>query len=181
MNTIKKISVSIFAVVMSVVMTVMLSSCAEEVLKPRQISVEGVTYFIDYMNQEATAIGLSDMDNVPSEIYIADNVKGADGVIFPVTAIATKAFIDVNSSTLIMGRHVAEIGHSAFKYSDIKFIWITGMTLPEATEDIFDASLYESATLTIMSGTRLTYPWTNFKNVETAYYLQSDDSFCRIP
>ena len=168
MNTIKKISVSIFAVVMSVVMTVMLSSCAEEVLKPRQICVEGVTYFIDYINQEATAIGVSDIDNVPTDIYIQENVR-VDGVSFPVTAIAPKAFIDVNSSTLIIGRHVAEIGHSAFKYSDIKFIWITGMTLPEATEDAFDASLYESATLIVVEGTELTWPWVNFENVQTAY------------
>ena len=170
MNTIKKIRVSIFAVVTSVVMAVMLSSCAGEEFKPAKISVQGVTYLIDYVNQEATAVGMSDMDNVPSEISILDDVE-AYGEVFPVTAIAPKAFLDVDLSTLIIGRNVSKIGREAFKYSEIELIWITGMTLPAAPEDIFDASLYESATLTIMSGAKLTHPWSNFKNVERAYYL----------
>lgn len=66
---------------------------------------------------------------------------------------------------------MTKIGRSAFRYSDIDFIWVTGMTLPEATEGAFDASLYESATLIVVEGTELTWPWVNFENVQTAYYL----------
>lgn len=169
MRTIKKISVSILAVVM-VVMTVILYSCAGEEFKSGKISVEGVTYVIDYMNREATAIGLSDMDNVPTDLYIKDHVV-VYGEAYPVKAIGPKAFLDVNFSNLIIGRNVTKIGRSAFRYSDIDFIWVTGMTFPEATEDVFDASLYESSTLIVIEGAKLTRPWVNFKRVQTAYYL----------
>lgn len=150
---------------------VMLSACSGESVIYTQINIDNVLYKLSGEDNTASVTGYhAKDDNTPSDLVIHNFVE-ANNKTYNVTSIEPKAFIDSNFSLIALGNNLERIEKEAFKYTtSIKEVYFLGEVLPILSKDAFEPEVYESATLIVIDGTNIPYPWSNFKSVK---YVQT--------
>lgn len=137
-----------------------------------QKNIENVIY---RLNDDDTASAIryqAEGESTPPELIIQSFVKANDKT-YKVTSIGPKAFIDLDITSIMLGENLLTIEKGAFKScTGITEIDFSGEVLPTLSVDAFETSVYETATLIVLKGTELPFPWSNFKNVTYSSILR---------
>lgn len=156
------------------VIAVALTSCTSgESLIVTQKNIENVIYRLNDDNDTASAIRYQATgEATPPELIIQSFVKANDKT-YTVTSIGPKAFIDLDITSIMLGENLLTIEKEAFKYcTGIMEVHFIGEVLPALSEDAFETSVYEKASLIVPKGTELPFPWSKFRNVTYSLILR---------
>lgn len=162
-----KLIKAIAAILTSIVIVFLLSSCSAEWYSPQIGMYEGVIYRFDNENKQAAITGYY-LENgyIPECLYISDTVTTAN-LTFTITSIGDEAFVNGTWEQVSVCENIVTIGERAFAgCRGIKVIELRGSIPPAMKSNTFEDSVYKTATLIINNDIDLdNTPWANFVNV----------------